>query len=140
MSRLIVGAQVVLYLNGMPYAYVAEITPTITSPQKELRGIDTLLPFDTAPGQLTYNVSATIYRVRGSGGLEGQGFMPQWDKATRGKYFSALVMDRTNQEILFESQKSQIVAQTWKLARGIIMGQVQWIGISYKNDSETLFG
>lgn len=141
MSSLIVTANTVLYINGMPYAHVQEVTPTITSPQKILRGIDYLPGIETAPMPVEYNVSAILYRRKNTGGLEGEGFLPRWDNATRGKFFSAIIMDRQTQEILFESQKNQIVSQSWRIApKSILVGQVTWIGLGYTNDSETLLG
>ena len=140
MSSLIVTPNIVLYINGMPYAHVSEITPTITSPQKILRGVDYLPGIETAPMPVEYNVSAVLYRKKQSGGLEGEGFIPRWNKATRGKYFSAIIMDRITSEILFETQKNQIISQSWRFSpKMILMGQVNWIGLGYTNDSETLF-
>jgi hypothetical protein len=140
MSSLIVTANTVLYINGTPYVFVSEVTPTITSPQKILRGIDYLPGIEMAPMPVEYTVSAILYRKKNSGGLEGQGFLPKWDKATRGKYFSAIIMDRTTQEILFETQRNLITSQSWRLApRNILTGQVTWVGLGYSNDGTTLF-
>jgi hypothetical protein len=139
MGNLIVGAHAVLYINGMPYAYVSDIDVSIASPQKPLHGIDYLQPLEAAPGPLSYNVSAQIYRHRGSVGIEGDGFVPMWNNATRGKYFSAIIMDRITSTVMFESQKNLVTGQNWRVNRGFIMGQVSWQGIDYSNDSETLF-
>jgi hypothetical protein len=140
MSNLVVSANLVLYINGMPYAYVQDYVATIISPQKTLRGIDYLPGIEMAPMPVEYQVSATLYRKKGSGGLEGQGFLPQWNKATRGKYFSSIIMDRRTQEILFESQRNLVTSQTWRVQpKSILMGSVQWTGLGYKNDSDTLF-
>jgi hypothetical protein len=141
MSSLIVTAHTVLYINGMPYANVSEITPSITSPQKVLRGIDYLPGIETAPMPLEYTVSTTVYRRKNHGGLEGDGLVPGWDVATRGKFFSAIIMDRVTSEILFESQKNQITSQAWRIApKSLLIGQITWVGLGYSNDSETLFG
>jgi hypothetical protein len=138
-SNLIVGAHAVLYINGIPYAYVSELDPTITSPQKVLHGIDYLPPLDAAPGPLSYSVSAQVYRHRNSVGLEGDGLVPMWNKATRGKYFSAIIMDRLTQTILFESQRNLVVGQSWRIGKGFVIGQVTWQGLGYTNDSQTFF-
>lgn len=139
MSNLIVGAHAILYINGSPYAYVSEVDPVISSPQKVLRGIDYLPPLEAAPGPLDYNVTAQVYRHRGAVGLEGDGLLPTWDKATRGKYFSAIIMDRATSTIMFESQRSLVTSQSWRVGRGFMVGTVNWIGIGYSNDSATLF-
>jgi hypothetical protein len=140
MSNLIVGAHAILYINGTPYAYVAELDPVINSPQKLLNGIDYLPPLDAAPGLLTYNVTAHIYRRKQGRGLEGDGLLPRWDQATKGKYFSAVVVDRRTQEILFQSHKNLIISQSWRLGKAIIIGQINWVGLDYTNDSETKRG
>jgi hypothetical protein len=62
-----------------------------------------------------------------------------WNNATRGKYFSAIIMDRITSTVMFESQKNLVTGQNWRVNRGFIMGQVSWQGIDYSNDSETLF-
>jgi hypothetical protein len=139
MSNLIVGAHAVLYINGTPYAYVSNLNPTISSPQKLLRGIDYLPPLDAAPGPLEYTVAAQIYRHRGNVGLEGDGLLPTWDKATRGKYFSAIIMDRITETVMFESQRSLVTSQSWNIGRGFVVGSVNWTGLGYSNDSDTLF-
>jgi hypothetical protein len=136
-GNLIVGAHAVLHINGMPYAYVSQLNPTITSPQKEIRGIDYLLPFDAAPGPLSYSVSAQIYRNRSHVGLEGEGLVPTWDKATRGKYFSAIIMDRITSTVLFESQRNLVTGQSWSIGKGFVIGQVAWQGLGYTNDSSS---
>ena len=138
MGNLIVGAHAVLHINGVPYAYVSDLDISVSSPQKVLHGIDYLPPIDAAPGSLSYNVSAQVFRHRGSVGIEGDGLIPLWENATRGKYFSAIVMDRVTSTVMFESRKNLVTGQNWRITRGFVIGNVSWQGMDYSNDSETL--
>jgi hypothetical protein len=135
-SSIICGPQVVVYINGKPFAQVSSIDYNISSPYRIITGIDTLLPLDTAPQSLSYTASMQVYMLRGRGGLEGEGLTATWEAATRGKYFSILVMDRVTSNIIFEGQKNRATGQQWHIAtKSIVSGTVQFTGLFYGNNT-----
>jgi hypothetical protein len=140
-STIIVGAQCVVYLNGKPFAHSSGIQYQVNSPHKAIYGIDTLLPLDMVPGQLGYTASMTMYRMRQMGGIEGDGLCPSWDAATRGKYFSLILVDRASSDILFEGQKNIVTQQAWSVfTKQIVTGSVTFTGLFYDNAYESPLG
>lgn len=135
-SSIICGPHTVVYINGKPFAQVSAIDYNINSPYRVITGIDTLLPLDTAPQSLSYTANMQIYMLRGRGGIEGEGLCATWEAATRGKYFSILVMDRLTSTILFEGRKNRATGQQWKIAsKSIVTGSVQFTGLFYNNNT-----
>jgi hypothetical protein len=136
--NLLVGARTVMYLNGKPFAAVSNFNHTEDSPQKEVHGIDTLEPQELIPGPLTCSGMMTIYRQAHDGGIEGAGMMPTWQAATRGKYFSILIVDRITDTIIFESKKNSVIRQTWNIpTKGYVTGTIAFKGLLYGNNTES---
>lgn len=135
-SSIICGPQTVVYINGKPFAQVSSIDYSIASPYRVITGIDTLLPLDTAPQSLSCTGTMNLYMIRGRGGIEGEGMAATWEAATRGKYFSILVLDRATSSILFETRKNRALGQQWRLAaKSIVTGTVQFTGLFYSNNT-----
>jgi hypothetical protein len=136
LSSIICSPHAVVYINGKPFAHVSSFNFTDIRPHKTIYGIDSLYPLDTVPGPLSYNASMQLYRLRSGGGIEGDGLAPTWEAATRGKYFSILVLDRATMDILFEGRKNRITQQSWSMAaKQIVTGTVQFTGLSYNNNT-----
>ena len=71
------------------------------------------------------------------GGIEGAGMMPTWQAATRGKYFSILIVDRITDTIIFESKKNSVIRQTWNIpTKGYVTGTIAFKGLLYGNNTE----
>jgi hypothetical protein len=135
-SSIICGPETVVYINGKPFAQVSSIDYSISSPYRDVTGIDTLLPLDTVPQSLSFKGSMNVYMLRGRGGLEGEGISTTWESATRGKYFSLLVLDRATSDIIFESRKNRATGQQFRLAaKSIATGVVQFTGLFYSNNT-----
>lgn len=133
-NSVICGPHAVVYINGKPFAQVSSIDYNIASPYRVITGIDTLLPLDTAPQSLSYTASMQLYLIRGRGGIEGEGLSATWEAATRGKYFSILVIDRLTSNILFEGRKNRATGQQWRIAaKSLVTGTVQFTGLFYSN-------
>ena len=137
MNNILVGARLGVYINGKPFAKVASFNHTETTPQRTLSGIDTLQPLETIPGPVGVSGSMTIFRSAHDGGVEGAGMLPTWEAMTRGKYFSILLIDLPTQTIIFESQKNTVVNQSWQISRGYVMGNINFVGITYGNETES---
>jgi hypothetical protein len=140
-SVIISGAQCVVYINGKPFAQVSNFEYQVATPQKVIHGIDTLLPLDTVPGAVGYTASMNMYRMRRQGGIEGDGLGPSWSAATRGKYFSLILLDRASSDILFEGKKNIITNQAWSIAtKQLVTGSVAFTGLFYDNGWESPTG
>lgn len=136
MNSIICGPHTVVYINGKPFSQVSAVDYNINSPYKLLTGIDTLLPLDTIPQSLSYTATLQLYMIRGRCGIEGEGLAATWEAATRGKYFSILILDRQTQNVIFEGQKNRATGQQWRFAsRSIVTGTVQFTGLFYNNNT-----
>jgi hypothetical protein len=136
LTSIVCGPHAVVYINGKPFSPISAISYQISTPFKTLYGVDTILPLDTVPQQVSYTASMQLYRVRSSGGIEGQGICPTWEAATRGKYFSIIVLDRATNDILFEGRKNRATSQSWQIsAKQLVTGTVAFTGLGYNNNT-----
>ncbi len=140
-TSIITGPHVIVYVNGKPFAHAAAFSYEESKPQKPIYGVDTLLPLDMVPGPLSYSAQLQMYRMRKLGGIEGDGLAPSWAAATRGKYFSLMLIDRATQDVLFEGHKNVVTGQSWNVAtKSIMTGSVNFTGLFYANGWESPTG
>ncbi len=134
MQRLIVGAHVVVYVNGSMYGRVASISYDVAEAQREVSCIDMPHIAELVPTTMKINGNLTIYRLHADGGIEGAGMAPVWQDLPRAKYFSILIVDRYNDQVLFRSDKNMVQRQSWTVGRGFVMGSVAFTGITWSNE------
>ncbi len=134
-SALITGARTVLFVNGRPFGRVADFKYDSSTPLREIRGIDSMEPFELAKTVSRVTGTMTIYRLSGDGGAEGAGLVAPVSELSREKYVSLVLVERNTNKVLFETQKAQISNQSWTIpARGYVMGSIQFEGIGFNNE------
>jgi hypothetical protein len=136
-SNLIVGAHTYCMINSAKFARVAGMSYEITTPYRELHGIDTLLPIELIPGGVSFTGTMTIFRMHRDGGIEAAGMIPTWNTLTKGKYFSITIKDRATDTVLLNADKCCIQKQGWRVEpKSHVMGTIQFSGIKYENEAE----
>jgi hypothetical protein len=107
------------------------------SPRKELRGVDILEPVELVPISLSVHGTLQIYRLHSDGGIEAAGLIATWQKMTKEKYASLMVLDRSTDTVLVQVDKFCVNSQSWRVVpKSFVLGTVSWTGFSYSNDSE----
>lgn len=136
-SNLIVGAHTYCMINSVKIANVAGMNYEISSPKKELRGIDILEPIELIPMGVSFSGSMMLYRLHRDGGAEALGIIPTWNQMTKGKYFSIIIKDRATDTILLQASKCEVQKQSWRVEpKSHVMGTIQFSGIKYNNEAE----
>ena len=136
-SSLITSPQTVCYINSIPFARCSGLNYDISTPRREIRGIDTLEPLELLPTFASIHGTMHIYRLHQDGGIEAAGMIATFNKLTKEKYFSLTVIDRATDTILFNVNKCSVSNQSWSVvAKSFIVGTITWSGFDYENDAE----
>lgn len=133
-SILVVGAHARLYLNNTPYGRVADYSWTEETPQKPTQVVDYLPPWELVPGAVQVHVQMTVYKARRDGGIEGAGLKSTWAGMPLQKYFSALLLDRVADTVLFRADRCAVTSQQWTVHRGYVMGAVTFTALLWGNE------
>ena len=136
-SNLLVGSQTYCLINSSKLAQVAGCSYTISTPRRELYGVDTLEPLELIPLGTNFSGSLTIYRLHRDGGIEAAGLIPTWNQLTRGKYFSLTIKDRATDTILLHADKCEVQSQSWRVdPKQHVIGTITFSGIKYENEAD----
>ena len=136
-SNLITSAHCVAYVNSVPLARCCGLTYDISSPRREIHGIDMLAPVELVPMGLSIKGTLQIYRLHDDGGSEAIGLIPTWAKATKGKYFSLMVLNRLTDGVILQTNRCEVLNQSWTVSpKSFVLGTITWSGIDYNNNSE----
>lgn len=134
-SRLLVGAQVVVYINAQLFGRVADMGWNETTPRREVHVVDYLPPWELIPTGITIHGTMTIYRMHRDGGLEAAGMKATWADLTKEKYFSIMVLDRVTDTVIFQANKCSVNSQSWHVGRGYVMGNVAFTALDWSNET-----
>ncbi len=135
-SSLIVSAQVLCYINGIPYSKVTAFQFSSETAKKEIRGLDSSEPYELAPTTNTVHGSLSVLRLLGDDGLEGDGITAPFLDQINQKYFSLLIVERRQNTVLFRADRCTITSQSWEMpARGMVTGSFTFTGIIWQNDA-----
>lgn len=100
--RIIVGANVICYLNGKPLGFVAMFRYNASTPSRKIGGIDSIEVLELGPTTSMCSWNMTVYRIKGGGGIQGIGMGPVSAEIPRGKYFTFVLIDRITDTILWQ--------------------------------------
>lgn len=136
-SRVVVGAHVLVYINGIPFAQGTGFRFESQTPHKESRGLDSLTAYELAPVGAKAGGNFTMLRLHGDGGLEGRGVVAPFRHLSRERYFSILVIDRFNGKRLVQADYCKVTSQSWNHdAKGRVMGSFSFDTIDWVNEAE----
>lgn len=134
-SNLMVGAKVVMYINGKPFAKVTGFSWSSSTMRRPLYGIDSSQPYELVPTVTRVAGNVSLLRGIADGGLEGAGVTPNFAFLTREKYFSVTLVERTTDTVLFHATNCSATSQSWDVpARGYVTGQMQFEALTWNNE------
>jgi len=134
-SPILTSAQVVLYINGVMYGRVSSFRFNSDTPRKDIRGVDSVIPFEL--GLTTNKISCTmsVYRMSQDGGAEGAGLVAPVDELTREKYFTAVLIDISSGSVIFQAEFCSVDSQNWQFdARQVVQGQISFSALNWSNE------
>ncbi len=138
-SPLLTSAQVVLYINGEMYGKVHSFHWTQDTPRRDIRGVDSIIPFELAIASSRVSGSMSIYRLSQDGGAEGAGMIAPTDALSREKYFTMVLIDITSGFVVFQADHCSIDSQTWMAdVKGVLTGQLTWSAMACNNEVRRL--
>lgn len=133
---VIPAAAVAVYINGRPYGAVSNFHWTSATPQKAINGIDSLEAQELISTSVSVSGTIGLYRITGSGGIEGIGVTTQFDQMSREKYFVLQVIDLRSDQIIFQAKQCKVDSQDWGIpARGLITGNMNFKGLTWENEA-----
>lgn len=135
-SRLTTAAQVILYINGKPYAQVTSFRWDAQTPSKAIFAVDSSSPYELAPTLARVQGSIGLLRVTGDGGLEGAGITTHAGNLPRNKYISLALIERGTDMQLFRADRCWVNSQSWDVpVKGRVTGQMAFEAIDWTNET-----
>lgn len=132
----IVGAQVIVYINGRVYGQAESFEWESLTPKKPIFGIDSPDPFELAPTTTQCRGTLGAVRTHGDGGFQGAGVIAAYPDLTREKYFTLVLVDRVTKTILFEAALCSASMEKWRVApKNIMRGTMSFEGITWGNEA-----
>lgn len=138
-QKTIVGASVILYVNNKPYGQVVGFRFSSQTPRDAILAIDSLDPFELAPTSTKCSGSIELIRTAGDGGAEGGGFTTDYERLSREKYFSVMLMERITNTVIFRADFCSVVSQQWDFrAKQMAHGSLEFEALDWNNEVKSL--
>lgn len=138
-AKTVVSAGVYLALNGKKYAPVKDFSWSPAVSTKTIHGIDSLIPFELAPGATRSTGRISVYRTVGGAGAEGAGMIAMQGDIPRQKYFTVQLIERVSDTVIFEARFCSLVAQSWSATeKGKVTGVLDFESLDYSNELQFL--
>jgi hypothetical protein len=138
-QRIIVGANIICYLNGRPLGFVADFHYNASTPSREIRGIDCPEVQELAPTISGCKFNMTVFRIKGGGGIQGVGMGPISAEVPRGKYFDFLLLDRITDTVVWNGRWCRIDNESGSFAaKAMSMVSVSGTAITWSNEVRPL--
>lgn len=135
MSRILVAAQIVVYVNGRAYAQVTSFRWNSMTPKKAIYGLDSGEPFELAPTTTKIGGEMGLLRLMGDGGLEGAGVTALFPDLPREKYFTMTLRDMASDTQIFRAENSTCISQAWDVpAKGMVTGRMSFEALDWDNE------
>ncbi len=136
LQKTLAGAALSIYINGIPFGVATGISWQSSAGRRPLHGIDSVLPYELAPGAQSVTVDIECVRLRGDGGLEGRGLAAPDAKVIKEKYIDILVLDRLTGLAIFRIDQAAVNSQSWRVSeKGVLTGNFEIEGMEWENES-----
>lgn len=134
-QTILTGANLVVYINRVPWGVVETFMFDPQTPSDEIRGIDSPEVQELAPTISGISGRATIWRQASDGGLEGAGLAVHSQRLARGRYFSMQVIDRVTGQTYFSCVGARVNSQSWGAeVKRMIRGTFTWSALRWSNE------
>lgn len=128
-----------LYVNGLAFGRVTAFRFSVDTPRRKMHTVDSTIPFEMGTTSTNVSGSMGLYRTALDGAAEGPGMASPLDTLPNERYFSMALVDLTTQVVIFQADHCSVENQSWAVdAKGLVMGNVSWSALSYRNEVRPL--
>ncbi len=129
---------VIVKINGTTYGAVSSFTWGSNTPHKSVNGIDDLSAQELIPTNAVVSGQIGLYRITGSGGLQGIGVTGTFAEVASLKYFTIQLIDIRTDLIMFEARECVCESESWNVAvKSLVTGTMAFKGLRWINESAT---
>lgn len=134
-QNILTGASLVCYINGNLIGEVNSFNFRADYGRKMITGIDSLICFEIVPGPLKVSGTVSMFRLRGTAGLEGRGAVARFKDLTREKYINITIIDRVLDMAVFSCEQAVVDSQDWTMSsKNIVNGSFSFEGFQFDNE------
>ena len=135
-QKTITGAALAIYINGKPFGVCTSFSMETNAGRQPIYGLDSVIPYELAPGAQAVTARFTCNRLRNDGGLEGRSIAAPDSKIALEKYIDILVLDRLTGAAVFKINEAAVNNQSWSVsAGGILEGTFEVEGLDWENEA-----
>lgn len=134
-SQILTGSKAKLFINDSILGKVTSFDYIIHTPKNEIKGLDSVEPFEEATTYVSISGSITVYKKLSDGGGAGIGVTTPVANLAQSKYFSLTLVEIPTETVIFQADRCSLESESWRyVAKGVVMGSLQFKAISYKNE------
>lgn len=134
-GKIITGARVVCYINGLFFGRVFGFSWESFTPQKEIFGLDQTEAFELADTTARCSFQIQLYRTAGDGGAQGAGVSNQYPDLSRSKYFTVVLVDRGSNTVIFQANSCKTERESWNVPlKNFVTGQLECKALDWTNE------
>lgn len=138
-ARVLAGAAVVCYVNGIPFGRVTHFSWRSNTPRRAIYGLDVVDPSELAPTITKCVGSIKLYRTIGDGGLQGAGMSAGYEDLPRERYFTLQLVDRGSDQVLFQAEYCTTTNESWDASsKSIVTGSLEFEALAWSNEIKPL--
>jgi len=125
-----------VYINGQVFGKVISFSYSVSTPKREVRGIDTVEASEFGVSTSVISGQLEVYRLAADGGLEGAGIAAPLNVLTREKYFTLAIIDRLTDTVMFSANNCTVEQQNWSFnVRSLVTGNFSFRAITMQNEA-----
>lgn len=129
------GAEFSIYINGQIFGIASSVRWRTTTGAQSIRGIDSAIPFEIAPGPAHISGSMSCYRLQDSAGIEGFGISPVESHVIRARYFDLQIVNRVTDTVVLRVPKAMASEQEWSIeSKSVVSGSFNFEGLGWSNE------
>lgn len=131
----ITGSNIIVYINGIPFAQSTGFKYSVNYSRKNLMSIDSLLPVEITPGIITVTGSVGFIKIHYDGGIEGSNVVPTIENIPNEKYITISLVDLSNGLMIFHVNQAMVQNQALSMSpKSILSGTFAFSAIGYQNE------
>lgn len=129
-QRTVTGAHVKLYINGVVYNEVQQVSYTIDYGEEPIYGIDSVFPQEIKITRISVQGNVSGVRLGNSNGLQGENIRPGIRDSVFAPYISLRLYDRkTGEDIVFIPYAKVTNEKTDISAKGVVKLSFNFSGL-----------
>jgi len=134
-QRVIAGAQIKLYVNGIVYNEVQSLSYTIDYGEEPIYGIDSVFPQEIKITRISITGSVSGVRIKNSSGLHGYNLRPKITDAFFAPYISIRINHRATGEDIMFIPFAKVTSEKLDIsAKGLVKASFNFTGLQGQQD------